>query len=240
MDEMEQPIEATGRSPLAEIAHKEFTVVLRGYDRDEVDQFLAQVEEALQDLVERADDRPAPGHVAEWMGNEVAAVLAAAEAAAAKVTSDAEAASEAVRLQAEIDVVEARKGVERARADAAKLRDTAEEDAAEIKLKAQEEAERILREARLVAQRVENAAESRREEILADARRGVRDLQEREEEIHARIAALEETFGALRGVVSDQAGIVSSQPIREEDRPTEERRVVDLSDAESKEREKSS
>lgn len=240
MDEMDQPIGPAGRSPLAEIAHKEFTVVLRGYDRDEVDQFLAQLEEALQDLVERADDRPAPGHVAEWMGNEVAAVLAAAEAAAEKVRADAAADSDAVRLQAETDLVEARKAVERARSDADKVRVNAEEEAAEIKLKSQEEAERILREARLVAQRVENAAQSRREEILADARRGVRDLEDREKEIHARIAALEETFGALRGVVSNQAGIGGSQPTAEEEQPTEERRVVDLSDAERKAREKSS
>ena len=225
----------TEPSLLAEIPHKEFTVVLRGYDRDEVDQFLEQIEEAVQELVDRVGRRPAPGRVAEWLGREVEAVLAAAEAAAIKVRTDADEAAETIRRHAEGDVVKAREEAESASADAARVRDAAEEEAGEIRLKAQEEAERILREARLVAQRIENAAEGRREQILEDAEQRKRDLEEREREIHARIAALEETFGALRGMVSEQ-GRGRDEGAPDEDLPTEEHRVVDLKPAEGETR----
>jgi DivIVA domain-containing protein len=233
---MEQPM-SSEPSLLAEIPHKQFTVVLRGYDRDEVDQFLAQIEEAVQELMDRVAHRPAPGQIAEWLGREVEAVLAAAEAAAIKVRSDADAAAETIRLQAESDVLKAREDAESASADAARVRDAAEEEASEILLKAQEEADRILREARLVAQRIENAAEGQRREILEDAEQRRRDLEEREREIHARIAALEETFGALRGMVSEQT---RGESAPDEGLPTEENRVVDLKTAEGETRKNSS
>jgi DivIVA domain-containing protein len=235
---MEEPM-STEPSLLAEIPHKQFTVVLRGYDRDEVDQFLAQIEEAVQELMDRVGSRPAPGQIAEWLGREVEAVLAAAEAAAVKVRTDSDAAAETTRQQAESDVVKARGKAESASADAARVRDAAEEEASEIRLKAQEEAERILREARLVAERIENAAEGQRRQILEDAEERRQALEEREREIHARIAALEETFGALRGMVSDQdRGRGESAP--DEDLPTEENRVVDLKAAEGETRKNSS
>lgn len=228
---------STEPSPLAEIPHKEFTVVLRGYDRDEVDQFLAQVEEAVQELIERVGERPAPGQIAEWLGREVEAVLAAAEAAALKVTTDADLAAEKTRQQAESDVVRAREEAESAGADAARIRGEADEEAGEMRLKAQEEAERILREARLVAERIQNAAEAQREQILEDAQQRARDLEAREHEIHARIAALEETFGALRGMVSEQlhGRAEGSAP---DEVTTEEHRVVDLKAAEQETRDR--
>jgi DivIVA domain-containing protein len=234
-DDTEQPM-SMDPSPLAEIPHKQFTVVLRGYDRDEVDQFLAQVEEAVQDLAERAADRPSPGHVADWLGGEVAAVLMAAEAAANKVRTEASDAAEMIRAQAESDVREARATAEAARAEAQRIRDEAEEAAAEMHLKAQEEAERVLREAGLVAERIENAAQARRDEILADAREGVRELEAREKEIHERIAALEETFRALHGMISQRP----SSPSEQQESATGENRIVDLTSAEDEPRKKSS
>jgi DivIVA domain-containing protein len=234
-DDTEQPM-SLDPSPLAEIPHKQFTVVLRGYDRDEVDQFLAQVEEAVQDLAERAAERPSPGHVADWLGGEVAAVLSAAEDAANKVRTEANDAAARVRAQAESDVREAGASAEAARSHAQRTRDEAEEAAAEIRLKAQEEAERILREARLVAERIENAAQSRRDEILAEARQGVRELEGREKEIHERIAALEETFRALHGMIDQRP----PSPSEEEGFQTDENRIVDLTGAEGEPRKKSS
>lgn len=226
---------STEPSLLAEIPHKQFTLVLRGYDRDEVDQFLAQIEEAVQELIDRVGRRPAPGQIAEWLGREVEAVLAAAEAAAIKVRTDAETAAATIRQQAESDVVKAREDAESAGADAARVRSAADEEAGEMRLRAQEEAERILREARLVAERIQNAAEAQRDQILEDAEQKARDLEEREREIHARIAALEETFGALRGMVSDQVHD-RGESANQEDLPTEENRVVDLKAAEGETR----
>ena len=157
-----------------EIQNHDFLVGLRGYDKDEVRAFLAEVaaeHAALLAAVEQgrteaaAPPAPAPAAPAEddfeSIGAGVAAILRTAKEQAAQITGDAQSRAAALRDEAEKvrhDAQESAQALrEKAQADVDGLRQQAQHRMAE----AQAEAERIVREASERVRQIEVEHEAR-------------------------------------------------------------------------------
>jgi DivIVA domain-containing protein len=172
-----------------EILHRDFLVGLRGYDKDEVRGFLADVAAEHAELLaelEAARSGPAPTAdltVADGtapadddfanLGASVAAILRTAKASAAEITEAAEA--RAAQTRDEIEDLRYRAVVE-----ADELRATARTAVDE----AQAEATRILREAEARVANLEEDAAQRRSDIRTR-------LQEASEELQLVLMALD-------------------------------------------------
>ena len=187
-----------------------FSIAFRGYDRDEVDAYVAELEQMLRaggngsGVATRAE-------LAELLGDEIGALLASAEEAAERIRERAEAAEAVAGREAEKILAAARK-------DAAKLRAEAEDDS-----------KKTLRETELKAERLENAAKQRHDEVIEEAQTRIKMLRERERELLTRIDALEKAFVSMRHAADD---------IYKHNAPSEEATtqapVVDLTDSSGK------
>jgi DivIVA domain-containing protein len=161
-----------------------FSIAFRGYDRDEVDAYVAELEEMLRaggngsGVATRAE-------LAELLGEEIGALLASAEEAAERTRERGEAAER-------VGAREADKILEKAQAEASKLRATAED-----------ESKKTVREAELKAKRLENAAKQRHDEVIEEAQTRIKMLRERERELLNRIDALEKAFVSMRHAADD-------------------------------------
>jgi cell division initiation protein len=153
-----------------DIQNRSFLVGLRGYDKDEVRSFLAEVAsehaEVLAELEAlRSDDQPSPASVDrddfDGVGASVAAILRAAKVSAAEVTTQAE-----------------------------DLRDRAVAEADSIRAQASDEAERIIRDATERAAQLEAETSGRLDGRIEDAERIVREATERAAQIDAEASAL--------------------------------------------------
>jgi DivIVA domain-containing protein len=174
-----------------EIKQREFFVGLRGYDRDEVQEFLIKVAEEHQAVLAELDElrsRPEPTlelDPFEELGAQVTSVLRSANQSAENIAAEAQA--EAARLRDE------------ARAEAGHLRSEAEayaervhRDANDEATRLRDEAERIVADAREDAARIEAEAEQRGLERAAaaanEAVARLADANRRHEELRARLA----------------------------------------------------
>jgi hypothetical protein len=136
------------------------------------------------------------------IGERVAGVLAAAEQAAAQITSDAEQQAAGVRRQAEQTaasrVDQARQEADKVRADAERdVRDTREavdSYAAQRRREAEEQSQRMLAEAEAEARAVREAAEQMASRIEATARRRQEALHEESRLVEARLHRALEGF----------------------------------------------
>ncbi|MCU1352458.1 MAG: DivIVA protein [Acidimicrobiales bacterium] len=196
-----------------EIAGKEFLVGLRGYDKDEVRAFLAEVADELRTAGPAAAPEPAPAAPAataaapDWtqMGEEVAAVLRTAHEQAATLRAQAEAeiahgrqagADDAASIRREAEAFgEARRvEAEADREEARRILGAAQDEALGVVADAQQRAERMLEGTeRKARERAAQAIAAARDEL--DRLRGARALTRRQvEEIHGHLgAALEST-----------------------------------------------
>jgi DivIVA domain-containing protein len=197
-----------------DIQHRDFLVGMRGYDKDDVRSFLAEIAAehgALQAELEAARSvAAAPLPVAatpeqddfENLGASVAAILRAAKGSAAEVTQDAEAQAQAVREEADTYAASLRQQADNIRSAAsdaaADTRARAEAMADELRAAAQAsldeahaEAERILRDASDKARGIEIETEARLrnkvEALLADAEGRINEAQAREATLRSRL-----------------------------------------------------
>lgn len=189
-----------------DIEGRDFFVGLRGYDREEVDAFLAQVaaeHRALReelDLLREGAEVPARDPF-EDLGANVTAILRTANESATSITAEAQERADALRVQADEYAEKVRREVDdevshirgsaaadaertrnAAEADAERLRGEAGADALRIRGEAEEEALRRRAEldaehARLQAMAVEAQAEA--EQILEESRRHAEEVVER-------------------------------------------------------------
>lgn len=85
-----------------DIENKEFLVALRGYDRDEVREFLKQVAAELRSLVQSPPEEPTAGSAigAQDLGGEIAGVVRSVITEAMNIRAQAERDAEQIRLAA--------------------------------------------------------------------------------------------------------------------------------------------
>lgn len=147
-----------------EIEGREFSIVDRGYRREEVDRFLTEVAAsyryAIHNLLPGVAPQPGKTHATEAVGEELLAKLGDQ---VADILRSAEKLAESVRTEAETDVAAARA---RSDLEIAELRRAGEADREQAKrllVRAQEQADVILTDA-------EHRADSRAREAEADAR----------------------------------------------------------------------
>ena len=216
-----------------ELGHERFSIAFRGYDRDEVDAYIADLEELTRG-VETRSGALSRAELAEMLGDEIGAVLASAEEAAQAVREHAQKeADELLRTSKD----EAEKILRDALSQVAQTRDEADALVGDKR-----------REAELVAERLENAARRRHDEIIEEAVQRNKMLEQRERELLDRIDALEKAFLSMRhtaddiykNVVREAADATPSKqktrssrpsPTQERAKVTDRSKVIDLTDS---------
>jgi cell division initiation protein len=224
---------AESTEPIDELGHARFSIAFRGYDRDEVDAYIADLEE-LSRGVEARSGALSRAELAEMLGDEIGAVLSSAEEAAQAVREDALKEADEL-LQTSKD--EAEKILHDALSQVAQARDEAD---AHVRDKR--------RESELIAERLENAARRRHDEIIQEAVERNKMLEQRERELLDRIDALEKAFLSMRhtaddlykNVVREAAKTTSStkrstsrraSPAQDRAKVTDRSKVIDLTDS---------
>jgi DivIVA domain-containing protein len=204
-----------------DIEGREFFVGLRGYDRDEVDQFLAELAaehrtllDELRDLRSRPEGNSSVARDPfEDLGANVTAVLRTANESAATITAEAEATAADLREQAE--------------QYAERVRQEAGEDALRILGDGEDELGRRRAELDAEAERLRNAAaetDAETERVLEEARHHAREILERAHEEAGRL--LNETDGRVSTIEAD-----AEERGRERARVRVEEAVFRLADA---------
>jgi DivIVA domain-containing protein len=165
------------------IAERRFGQSWRGYDQEEVRQFLAEVAGQVQSLRERydrteaarreAEERAAHPHLDEAtlmsaLGEETAAILRSAHAAAAEVVAKAEDAAERSLGEAQ---AKAQDLLTRAESALAERTAEAEAAAARVLEQAEQQASAIAEEAARKHDELIQSAEAQRDKVLADLAR---------------------------------------------------------------------
>jgi DivIVA domain-containing protein len=179
---------AESKEVFEELGHDRFSIVFRGYDRDEVDAYIAELEELTRGASARSGALTR-GELAEMLGDEIGSVLAAAEEAAQALRERAKKEADehlaASKGEAETILRDALTQVAQARGDADKVLGDKR------------------REAELVAERLENAARRRHDEIIREASERNKMLEQRERDLLDRIDALEKAFLSMRHTADD-------------------------------------
>jgi DivIVA domain-containing protein len=185
-----------------EIAGRQFAPAgRRGFDRDQVTAFLAEVARAHQAVLDELAATAAPPDF-EQLGREAGALLATARQGAESIRREAEEEANQVRAAALEDARTLRARADNEAAalveEAQATRARAEEEAAAVREEAAADAERTLREAEVAARRLHSATERQCDEMLAEAAERRGQLREHEREIRERIAEVEFAFAAFR------------------------------------------
>lgn len=215
-----------------DIQGRDFLVGLRGYDKDEVREFLTEVASEHAALLSEVDQlRHAPASAApddfETLGASVAAILRSAKESASEITGAADVAAAQVRDEAESYAASLRQQAEeeRANADAAAqdLRAQASAEAEERRRSAQvaleearAEAERIVREATERANTLGIEAEARirnqTESMLAEAAARAAEVARHEEMLRQRLLEAADEVGLALLALGESAPPTSAAP----------------------------
>jgi DivIVA domain-containing protein len=181
------------QTSLDRIRNATFPSARRGYDKHEVERFLARLadwletgggDESRSDMVKRELER---------VGQRTGAILSQAEESAQQIRAEAE---EEVRGTIDEAKVEAEKTRGDADGYSEEIRRRADEDAATIRAKADEEARETIVSAQAQAERIVDEGTRRRQDIEAV----IGDLVRRRDDI---IADAEELAGRLGDAVSE-------------------------------------
>ena len=180
----------------ADIADRDFLVVVHGYHKGEVREFLTEIARSYASLTERleqASEQEAPARDDfEDMGAEIASVLRAAKEAAAAMTADAD----AKLVEADALLTEARREADELVTQAAAALSEAHDAARTIEQEAEERSHRVVREA-------EERAHAHRIEAEAGVRARLDAIRHHEQAIRDRLeqlgAAVLEATGSLDG-----------------------------------------
>lgn len=155
-----------------EIEHKNFVVALRGYDKNQVDEFLQAVADEYREAVrakERASESAGEGPLDpfEQLGEQVAVMARAAADGANRILTEAERSRTALLESAEQEAATTRKHALR-ELDAAQVqRDEAIREASELRESAEQEAARLRADADEQAADATRLREEARQELEA-------------------------------------------------------------------------
>ncbi|MCP3912386.1 MAG: DivIVA domain-containing protein [Actinomycetia bacterium] len=178
-----------------EISGRTFETVRKGYDPVQVDAFLARVAADVRLLLARMPDEGSDPFAR--MGNEVAALLRAAQDTAQSVVADAETEATDARSLARTEATEIRSEADADRESARHTLDGARQEAAAI------------------ASQAEEQARARVRGVLTEAEARLRDLEAAELDAHRRVeeihTQLGETLHRLTGGQPELAGDTEQQ-----------------------------
>lgn len=175
MQELTSPLVNLPEDPVASVAQPEFPVVLRGYDRDAVDEYVERTTQLVAELNATRSPESAIRRALERVGEEVSAILKRAHETAGRLTAQS-------------------------RAEAEERLTRAHAEAEEHLVRARDEAELLKRSAREEAVEVERAARQRVRELDAEADR----IWAERDRIVADIRKLAEELGALSAAASSR------------------------------------
>ncbi len=165
--------------PMLTDANPGFPVAMRGYDRNQVDQFVARMDEDLRATVAERDTAAA-------RSADLAAQLASAHAQIESLRRQLRTANEAVTADNIDERVQAR--LEAANADAAKIRTAAEADAEAIRSGAADAASRVRATATAEADEILAQATQRHLEADETFRRRLADADRHRETVEKQLA----------------------------------------------------
>lgn len=208
-----------------EIEGREFFVGLRGYDKDEVNAFLAEVAAELRSLQDELDEVRAGGAPAapaearddfEDLGANVAAILRTAKESASAMVSDAEGQAAQIRADAEAYAEARRHAADEYAEGKRREGDEAYAEASQRAHDAQEHANRLVQEAeeraRIIVADGEARARQRVDALVADATQRLAETSRRSEELRSRLAEtadeLQLAVMALGEPIGDAEGAV--------------------------------
>jgi DivIVA domain-containing protein len=186
-----------------DIEGRDFFVGLRGYDRDEVNQFLSDVAAELRATraeIEMLRNRPETMDPFEHLGSNVTAILRTANDTAEEILASAKSEAETVHARAEAAAEHVRKEGD---AYAARVRDevSRETDASRRAIDdARAEAGRIIEEARMRADQLRDEASAHASTIAAEAEARVSAIEDAAERAGRERAtrAADELLGRLQ------------------------------------------
>ncbi len=156
MQEITQPLSEIPQDPVAAVASVDFPLVLRGYDRDAVDEYVRRTTQLVAELYATRSPEGAVRRALERVGEQVSAILSRAHETAEGITSQS-------RAEAEERLVRAREEAHELKTDSER-RAQERERAAQVRVQALDaEVDRIWAE---------------RDRIVGDVRRLSEQLEE--------------------------------------------------------------
>ena len=211
---MEPTVDAQAGNVSGEPSPRAFDVVLRGYDRREVDKHIEQLEnqarqhrdqvqalqrelaEAHRQLREQEQERPTSAgfgsrieQLLSVAGEHATELVQAVRSAADEIEAEARAAAAGLRAAAENEAAELRASAKR---ETDGLRASAEGEADAIKAHASAQADQAKRE----AEQAKSEAEQYAQRYRAAAQRELDELTRRKDSIASQLAQISQLFGA--------------------------------------------
>ena len=198
-----------------EVRNKEFSVTLRrGYEKDQVDEFLALLAEDYQNALSGSASSGDP--FAE-MGQRVAEILRTAETAAADVRKQADEEGVTFRKRAADKALAIRR---QGQEEAEKMVASARAEADTILSEARSLAARLKEEAEQTAQRVRQAAAEERDRLLGDAAGLNERLVAYEKDLRERVRLADEALDMIKSeFLSVDAARDGTAPTPQNQRP---------------------
>jgi DivIVA domain-containing protein len=189
---------------LDRIRNATFPAAKRGYDKHEVEKFLARLADWLETGAGDASRSDTVKRELERVGERTGAILAQAEESAQQIRAEAEDEARGTINTANMQAEETRAGAEkyssesRTAADsyAQQTRQDAEQEAASTRQQAEQDARETIEAAQAQARRIVEEGTQRREDIEAV----IADLVRRRDDV---LADTEELSGKLTGAVSE-------------------------------------
>ena len=196
----------------AEIRNISFHTAVRGYDRDDVDEYVKQVNRVIAELEVSSSPRAAVRHALDRVGDQVHGILQRARETAEEITRAA--------------VDEAEEITESAKAEAAEIVVNASTEADAAKA----EADAVMAQARAEADQIQAAALTkasehlRRTEEEAEAARAAaaEHLQELEDEVSTIVDRRRELVTAVARLATDLQGLAGDAAAEDSRAPDEE------------------
>lgn len=167
MQEITQPLSELPHDPVAAVASVDFPLVLRGYDREAVDEYVRRTTQLVAELFATRSPEGAVRRALERVGEQVSSILGRAHETAEGITSQS-------RAEAEERLMQARAEAQQLERDARALADQLQQDA---RLRAEERE----RTAELRVQELDAEVERvwvERDRIVSDVRRLAEELAE--------------------------------------------------------------
>ncbi|MGN6168243.1 MAG: MBL fold metallo-hydrolase [Solirubrobacteraceae bacterium] len=167
MQEISQPLAELPRDPVSLVASVDFPLVLRGYDRESVDDYVREVTHLVAELAATRSPEGAVRRALERVGEQVSSILARAHETAEDITSQS-------RVEAEERLMQARAESEELERDAHALADRLDRESQQKVRERERAAELRVQELDAEVDRIW----AERDRIVSDVRKLSEDLSE--------------------------------------------------------------
>ncbi len=206
-----------------EIQAKSFTSAMRGYDKEEVDEFLRELSVVYAEALRTSRLVASPADPVESLGSEVTEVLRTARDAAQALTERSKAEADQIRKRAADKALEIRRQAQEesekkiftATAEAKKTLQEAQEHAARAVRTAEEQAAKLRKETAQEVTWIRDEARREASHLLDDATAKHKLLVQHEENLRDKVASAQEALGILKGALddADDAAALAAEPV---------------------------